>query len=54
MKRLEKHELLEITGGSISGSLINSLARGIEGLMDLGRSLGTAIRRISGKKLCSL
>ncbi|MDD2377960.1 MAG: hypothetical protein PHD10_04000 [Bacilli bacterium] len=50
---LTKNELLLIEGGfSISGSLINSFVRGINAFLDLGRSVGTAIRRIRGNNLC--
>ncbi len=52
MKQLGKQELLEIQGGAISGSLINALIRGISTILDLGRSLGTAIRRIQTKRFC--
>ncbi|MDD2434867.1 MAG: hypothetical protein PHO63_01280 [Bacilli bacterium] len=50
---LTKSELLLIEGGlSVSGTLINSFVRGINVFLDLGRSVGTAIRRIQGNKLC--
>lgn len=45
MKPLNKEELLEIRGGAISASYINALAKGIESLLELGKSLGTSIRR---------
>lgn len=51
---LKKHELLIITGGGISGTLLNALARGINVLLDLGRSLGTAIRRVSSNSVCPI
>lgn len=52
---INKSELVLIRGGgSITGTLINSFARGINVLLDLGRSLGTAIRRIGSNKLCSI
>ena len=52
---IEKHELLMINGGgSISGTLINAFVRGINVLLDLGRSLGTAIRRIGSNTVCSI
>lgn len=55
MQILEKKELLMIEGGiSISGTLINSFARGINALLELGRSLGSAVRRVMGNKLCPL
>ncbi len=52
MKELNKQELLKISGGAISGSLINAFIRGISTILDLGRSLGTAIRRIQTKQFC--
>jgi len=47
-------ELNNIRGGAISGSLINAFARGIETLLDLGRSFGNAIRRIRSRAICKL
>lgn len=45
------NELKEIKGGSISATLINSIARGINAFYDLGKAFGSAIRyAISGKK----
>lgn len=53
--QLEKIQLLNIVGGgTISGTIINAIARGIDAIMDVGRSLGTAIRRLGSKKICSL
>ena len=42
---MSKEELLEIKAGTITATYITSLVRGINSLLDLGRSLGTAIRR---------
>ncbi len=48
-----KEELKMISGGlDITGTLINSFVRGIEALMDVGRSLGTAIRRAFFGGIC--
>ncbi len=53
MKELNKEILLEIDGGlNISGSLVSSFTKAINAILDLGRSLGTAIRRISSGNLC--
>lgn len=52
--KLNKNELLEIKGGAITATLINAFARGINTMMSLGRSLGTAIRRIYRGKVCKL
>lgn len=55
MNKLSKEELHEIDGGiSITGTLINSFVNGIKTLLDLGRSLGTAIRRLNEDKLCEI
>lgn len=52
MKELNNNELLSVEGGSISGTLISSIARGINTVLDLGRSLGSAIRRIGNNNVC--
>ena len=49
-----KQQLLQIYGGGISGTLLNSIVRGINALLDLGRSLGTAIRRIGNNSVCPM
>lgn len=51
-----KKELIMIVGGgtTISGTLLNSIVRGINALLDLGRSLGTAIRRIGSNSICPI
>ena len=52
---LEKEELLKVIGGiSITGTLINSIYRGINCILELGRSLGSAIRRIKGGNMCPI
>lgn len=52
---LEKEELFYINGGSlISGTLINAFVRAINAALDVGRCLGTAIRRLINKNTCSL
>jgi hypothetical protein len=54
MQILHKEQMLLIEGGlSISGTLINSFSSLIKSLMDVGRSFGTAIRRVSNGKLCA-
>lgn len=55
MRKLTKEEQLHIVGGvSISAALIGNLVRGANIVLDLGRSVGTAIRRIQTKKICSI
>ena len=55
MEIIKEEELNNIYGGSsISGTIINSIINVIELLRDAGYSLGSGIRRISEKNLCSL
>ena len=55
MKKLNKDELLKISGGAtISASWLNAISRTVSTLMDLGRSLGTSIRRSISGKICSV
>ena len=49
---LEKEELLRINGGSITAAYITSLVRGINSILELGRSFGTALRRVFTGQLC--
>lgn len=49
---LKNDELIKVSGGAISGTMLNALSRGLSTLLDLGRSLGTAIRMIITGKRC--
>lgn len=47
------YERLEtINGGAVNGTLINAFVRGINSLLELGRSLGSAIRRAKDGSIC--
>ena len=53
MNYLTNEQLEGIKGGvNITGTFINALVRGIDVLLDLGRSLGSAIRRSRDNTLC--
>lgn len=54
MKKISNNELKSINGGGISASIITATVRAINSLLELGRSLGTAIRRIQNGSVCSL
>ena len=55
MKRLNKKQLLYIDGGfSISGTIINAFTSGIKTVLEVGRSLGTALRRVKEDKMCAI
>lgn len=54
-KRLTDEELRNIDGGfSLTGSIINAFVDGVKTIRDLGRSLGSSIRRLKDKKLCAI
>ncbi len=51
--RLDKQTLLQIKGGmSISASMISALVRGIDVIIDVGRSFGSALRRMKDGNMC--
>lgn len=55
MKKVTEYEMDAIYGGeSISGSVINAFTNIIKVLMDAGRGVGSAIRRIGAGNLCPL
>ena len=51
---LKKEELLKVTGGALTATLINAISKGLTTISDLGRSLGSAIRRIVSGKICPI
>lgn len=53
MKELKVEELYLIQGGiNWTASLFNGISKGINSILELGRSLGSSIRRIMTGKLC--
>ncbi len=50
--RLEEQELFQIKGGAITATFFNSIARLINTVLDLGRTVGSSIRRIYSKNYC--
>lgn len=51
MRKLTRKELNKINGGA-SGALFTSIIRGAELILELGRSLGSSIRRFFSKQYC--
>lgn len=49
---INNEKLLEVSGGAITGTFINSISRAINSVLDVGRSLGTAIRMIYSNRKC--
>ncbi|MEG2457482.1 MAG: hypothetical protein RSB41_01145 [Bacilli bacterium] len=53
MKNIESEELKCIEGGfSLSGTLINSFSKAINTLFELGRTFGSALRRMRSRNMC--
>lgn len=51
--RLNDLELYEINGGfSINATFINAIARIVTTILDVGRSIGSSIRRYKTKNMC--
>ena len=51
---IESCELYQIVGGRVtfSAALVNAFSRGVNTLLDLGRTLGTSIRMIRTGSRC--
>lgn len=50
---LSKRELTKIKAGAgVSGNLLNYIIRGFNSVLDVGRYLGSAIRRLSSNSYC--
>lgn len=54
MRELNNRELMEIMGGAnwLTAAFFNAAARTIETVLGVGRSLGSAIRRLVNGKIC--
>lgn len=51
---LSNEELMEIKGGSVTGALVSALVTLMNSIFDLGRSLGSSIKRVVSKKYCKM
>lgn len=54
MITLTNEQLHMISGGTISGTLINAFIRGVTTIIDAGRYLGSALRRWRTNNLCRM
>ena len=55
MKELNKKELLNIEGGgSITSGLVYNLVKGASVFLEVGRSLGSSLRRLVSSRSCRL
>ena len=49
---LSKDELKRISGGGISGAIITSIIKGICQIYEIGRGIGSSIRRFVTRRFC--
>lgn len=49
---MNDYELLKISGGGVSGSILNAVSRLINTLLELGRAIGSSFRRIKTNNKC--
>lgn len=51
--KLTDNQLKEINGGAITSTLINAIVKGFSLIIEIGKSLGSSIRRATSGKFCS-
>ena len=55
MNTLDNEKLNLLSGGeTVSGTLVTALTSGIKAIFDVGRSLGSSVRRLSSDEICPL
>ena len=50
--QLNNKELINIIGGGISGSLFAVISKAVNSILEVGRALGSALRRMFKKRYC--
>jgi hypothetical protein len=50
--KLKEEELYKIQGGAVTATLLNALSRAASTILEIGRSVGSAIRRAYSKNYC--
>lgn len=54
IRELQDNELNNITGGSITSSIINAVISAVETLYEFGKQFGSSIRRMHEGNYCPL
>lgn len=49
---MSNSELKTVVGGGFTATMLNAIARNINSILDLGRSFGSALRRLKDGNLC--
>lgn len=50
--KLENHELINISGGGWTATYLNAAARAVNTILELGRTVGSSIRRAITRNFC--
>lgn len=50
--RLNEQQLTEIQGGAITATLLNAISRAASTILEIGRIVGSSIRRLMNKNYC--
>ena len=51
---LSNEEMLNVRGGGVTATLLNSISRLVETVLNLGQIVGSSIRRSLSKKACKI
>lgn len=54
MTEMNNKQLIEINGGALNAAFLNAAARLFSTILDLGQTLGSAIRRAINGKYCKI
>lgn len=54
MSIIDRNELLTIYGGAVLSTVVNAIVRAVNAALEIGRALGSAIRRGVSGKACSV
>ena len=52
--KLNKEQMKQIDGGSITSAMINAISKAVNTLYELGKATGSAVRRLIKKTYCPL
>ncbi len=54
MNKMRPKDLIEIYGGGdlLNATLLNAISRAIDALMEVGRAIGSSIRRLTSNNIC--
>jgi len=54
MIKIKDNDMKKIIGGNITASFLTSFARSVSTILEVGRTLGSSIRRLFGNNFCSM